>query len=84
MAIYAVAVKPLIRQLDRACPSSMQCWYADDDADDLVTLRKYWDKLAELGPGYGYFPNAVKTVLLAKQEHQQEARRLFADTGISI
>ena len=37
-----------------------------------------------MGPGYGYFPNAIKTVLLAKSEHQDEARRIFSGTGITI
>ena len=86
MTIYAIDIMPLIQQWERACPSTTQCWYADDDgaADDLLILRKYWDTLNEHGPGFGYFPNAIKTVLLAKQDYQQEAQHLFADTGITI
>ena len=47
MAIYAAAITPLIKSLGQACPSTTQCWYADDDgaADTLRTLRKYWDEL---------------------------------------
>ena len=43
MAIYAVAITPLIRQLQDTCPSITQCWYADDDmaADYAQTLRRY-------------------------------------------
>ena len=86
MAVYAVAITPLIRQLDHACPTTTQCWYADDNgaSDDLVALRHYWDELVKLGPCFGYFPNATKTTLLTKPEHSMEAHRLFSDTGITI
>ena len=86
MAAYAVATVPLIKQLERTCPSTTQCWFADDDgaASDLASLSQYWDELSQLDPGYGYFPNAIKTVLLAKPEHQDEARRIFSGTGITI
>lgn len=86
MAFYAVAITPLIQQLQNECPSTNQCWYADDDgaADKLVLLRRYWDKLVEIGPGFGYFPNAVKTILLPKPEHITEAKHIFAGTGIDI
>ena len=42
MAIYAVATVPLIKRLADACPTTTQCWYADDDgaADTLVSLRR--------------------------------------------
>ena len=60
MAIYAVAITPLIKKLAEVCPSTTQYWNADDDGavDDLVALRKYWDELGAIGPGYGYLPNA--------------------------
>ena len=86
MAFYAVAVMPLIRNLQTVCPSTIQCWFADDDgaADDLVTLRKYWTELERLGPGYGYFPNGSKTILLTRPERKAEAEGLFSDTEVSV
>ena len=42
------------------------------------------DKLREIGPGYGYFPNAKKTVLLTKPQHMQSAMELFGGTGVAI
>ena len=86
MAAYAVSTVPLIKQLERTCQATTQCWFADDDgaASDLASLRQYWDELSQLGPGYGYFPNAIKTVLQAKSEHQDGARRIFSGTGITI
>ena len=64
MAIYAVAITPLIKKLAEVCPSTTQCWYVDHDGsgDDLVALRRYWDELDAVGPRYGYFANASKTV----------------------
>ena len=86
MAIYAAAITPLIKSLGEACPSTTQCWYADDDgaADNLRTLRKYWDELLTLGPGYGYYPNAIKTILLTRPELHTEADHLFSGTGVTI
>ena len=47
-------------------------------------LRKYWDELTRAEPGYGYNPNASKTVLVTKPEQSKEADRLFADTGVVV
>ena len=86
MAIYAVAVTPLIRRLGQACPSVVQSWYADDDsaADTLASLRHYWDTVKEVGPGYGYYPNPTKTVLVTKPEHFSTAQEIFQHTGVAI
>ena len=40
--------------------------------------------LTEIGPSYGYFPNALKTHLLVKPEFVHDASVLFADTSITI
>ena len=86
MAIYAVAVTPLISRLAESCPAVRQSWFADDDsaAAALVSLRHYWGEVARVGPGYGYFPNPHKTVLLTKPEHLEAATRQFEGTGIRI
>ena len=36
-------------------------------------LRAWWDKVTELGPEYGYFPNPTKTWLVVKEEHLEAA-----------
>ena len=43
MALYAVAITPLIRRLQKSNPIVTQEWYADDDAAarTLPRLRKY-------------------------------------------
>ena len=84
--LIAVAIVPLIRQVDLSCLATNQCWFANDDGvgADLVSLRRYWDELLKSGPDYGYFPNASKTVLVVKPQHHDEVHHLFSDTGIKI
>ena len=86
MAIYAVAMMPLIDKLSECCPDVVQLWYADDDAGggQLLNLRQYWDGILEHGPGYGYYPNANKTTLIVKEQHSALALQLFRDTGIRV
>ena len=86
MALYAVAITPLIRHLNQEYPDVTQSWYADDDgaAANMEDLHHYWEELERRGPQYGYNPNASKTVLLTKPQHLVNALRLFASTGIEI
>ena len=41
-------------------------WYADDSAcsAELPRLREWFDKLCEMGPDFGYYPEPEKTVLV--------------------
>ena len=65
MAIYAVAITPLIEQLAQSCPSVTQCWYADDDGagDDLAGLRQYWINYASLVRVMDIFPTRSRPSL---------------------
>ena len=86
MAIYAVSTVPLIRWLSDACPEVHQTWYADDDpaAGLVARLQPYWDTIKAAGPGFGYYPNAAKTVLLVKPQYERKAREAFLGTGATI
>ena len=86
MAIYAVAVMPLINSLAAECSNVMQSWYADDasGAGSVSDLHVYWRNVLAKGPGYGYHPNPAKTVLLAKPAFLEEAHQCFAGTGVKI
>ena len=86
MAMYALAVKPLIGELNSDAPGVKQVWYADDasGAGTCEDLRKWWDSLQVHGAGYGYYPNASKTHLVVKTEHAVRAKEMFADTDINI
>ena len=84
MAMFALASVPLIRRIDT--DGAIQAWYADDASSGglLACIRKWWDQLTMYGPQYGYFPNAVKTWLIVKEDKHAEAVQLFEETGVKI
>ena len=86
MAMYALAITPLIDQLKTKCPEVHQAWFADDatGASTCEGLRSWWNKLTDRGPSFGYHPNASKTYLVVKQEHENSAREKFAGTDVHI
>ena len=82
--MYAVAIIPLIHQLED--DGIKQAWYADDATagGSLNCLKGWWDHMVEPGPDYGYFPNAVKTWLIVKEDYLKEPKDKFKDSGVSI
>ena len=85
MFFYAVAVLPLIRSLTSK-PNFVQCWYADDSAcaGKLSQIRLWLDKLIQLGPGYGYFAEPTKSVLVVAPQYEDAAKDNFKDLGITV
>ena len=69
MAMYAIATTPFIHHLNQE--GTKQVWFADDATagGSLKNLKAWWDQISELGPGFGYHPNAVKTWLVTKESH---------------
>ena len=55
MAMYALAVKPLITKLNWKVPKVKQVWCTDDanGADTCEDLRIFWDAIQKHGAGYG-------------------------------
>ena len=86
MAMYAIAVKPLIGDLKSDDPNVKQVWYADDatSTGTIQDLREFWDSLKQHGAKYGYHPNATKTHLVVNADYEAKARELFADTGVNV
>ena len=89
MAIYGLAVTPLIKELSNLCtPEELdQTWYADDSSSGgrLQRLKEWWLMLKEKGAPYGYIPKPSKTHLLVKnEEHLQLATELFQEEGETI
>lgn len=84
MAMYAIAITPLIHRLEDRI--NRQVWFADDATagGNLAHLRVWWDRISEIGPDYGYFPNATKTWLIVKDGSLEEATSLFQGMGVSI
>jgi len=64
----------------------IQSWYADDSqaAGKLRALRKWWDTLVLNGPPIGYFPKPSKTFLVVKKGLLEQAKLMFAGTGVNI
>ena len=89
MALYALGIKPLVDKLADTIDTATckQSWYADDSSatGKLEEIKRWWDKLCEIGPTYGYFPKASKTILILKDETLlHEAKSLFEHSGLQI
>ena len=72
MAMFALAIVPLIMKLMEVCQTVYQVWFADDAtaAASGEQLKQWWDALSIFGPHFGYSPNATKTILVVKDEHE--------------
>ena len=85
MAMYALGTLPLIHSsnLDKHI---QQVWYADDGSagGSLPNLLDWWNQLSCLGPKFGFFPNARKSVLLVKPDLLADAQQLFSDHNLNI
>ena len=86
MAFYAIATLPIINHLRAEHDMVRQIWYADDSGavGRLQQLRDWWEELVRIGRGYGYYPNATKTLLLVKPGHAALANDIFDGTGVQV
>ena len=83
MFLYAVGTMPLIRLLKN--PSLWtQVWYADDTSacGKLSHIRRWFDFLLEVGPGFGYYPNPRKSSIVAGFVSRSAAEYLFGSLGV--
>jgi len=82
--MYAVAVTPLIHRL--ADENMKQVWFANDASAGgrLEHIKNWWDNISQIGPEYGYFPNASKTWLIVKERNVEQAKQMFQGTGVVI
>lgn len=59
-------------------------------ADDITAvgtceaLKIWWDRLADLGPAFGYNPQPKKSWLVVKIQHEQKAKDIFQGTEIQF
>ena len=60
--------------------------YADDvtAGGALKDLKALWSTLCDLGPKFGYFPEASKSWLIVKKDKIEEATKLFKSCQIKI
>ena len=80
MGFYALGVRPLIDALEEFCQAVEECiqaWFADDASalGKLAQVKKWWAKLNEIGPKFGYFPKPSKSVLILKNPSLLERAR---------
>ena len=85
MLKYTIAVLPLIQALVDHDKWD-QNWYTDDSACCAVLprLREWFDKLSELRPDFGYYPEPRKTILVVDLKDEAETHGLFDELGVSV
>ena len=73
MAMYAVAITPLIHRLPDE--NIKQVWFADDASagGKIDHIKNWWDNISQIGPQYGYYPNASKTWIIVKEQDYERA-----------
>ena len=86
MAMYALAIRPLIDTLRDSEPEARQVWFADDAtaAGKLATIPQWWRLVTTASPKFGYYPNARKSHLKVKPELADEAKKMFENTNVQI
>ena len=75
LAMYALAIVPLIHKLKINAPDVKQVWYADDAtcAGSCEKLRQWWDNVERYGPLLGYYL-VPKHILLSRRNMFQKQR----------
>lgn len=88
MAIYALGITPLLASIrPEPDPDIRHVAFADDlgGAGKFRKMKYWWDKIVEVGPKLGYYPNASKSWLIVKSEAKRvEAEKIFEDTNVNI
>ena len=86
MAIYGIALTPLLKHLASCYPErdpEMVAFAVDlTNAERLSKLRSWWKVFLDVGPKYRYFPKPSKTILIFKPEYEPKAAEILDDTNI--
>ena len=87
MAMYAVAVTPLIQTFKSEEPSVKKCGLPMTPCTaggKIEALRRWWQCSSAIGPPMGYCPHGSKTHLIVKPEFQEDANHIFEGTRIVV
>ena len=86
MFCYGIGILPLIRKLEHEFPTVKQPWYADDAGAGgcFTDLRKFFQRLQEIGPAYGYFPEPTKSILIVRAHNCTIAKSSFKDLQFKV
>ena len=86
MALYGIALTPLVDILQENFPDVLQLWYADDAAtkgppDRVAACFKI---LCDLGPMLGYFPESEKSFAICPLATETEVKTAFAVEDLAV
>ena len=86
MAIYGIALLPMVELLRETEPELLQPWYADDGScyGNLGQIRNVFKLLEQIGPDFGYFPAGAKCWLTIPERMEEEVQQYLADNHRSI
>jgi hypothetical protein len=86
MFAYGIGMLPLIRRLKAEFPTVEQPWYADDAgaSGKFIEIRRFFRKLEEIGPDFGYFPEPSKSILVVRERNFEAAKIAFSDLGFKV
>ena len=86
MFIYGIGLLPLIRQLKAEFPTVQQPWYADDAGagGKFDAIRHHFERLQEIGPNFGYYPESSKSILIVPQHNYESALEYFQDLSFTV
>ena len=88
MGKYSCSLMPLVQTVAQSTSDASkvkQVWYADDAAGGgkLDEVLRWWERLNETGPLFGYYPKPAKTWLIVKPHCKEKAEKMFPDLQIS-
>jgi hypothetical protein len=77
---------PFIRARKVQFSETEQTWYADDAGagGKFDAIKHHFEKLEEIGPHYGYFPEPSKSILIVPQKNLADALIPFQDHEFTI
>ena len=91
ISLYAIATIPfvlMIMEIMSTSPddTSRMVAYADDftAGGTVKDLKYWWERLCELGPKFGYYPEASKTWLIVKNDFYEMTNTTFKSTKINV
>jgi hypothetical protein len=86
MFAYGLGILPLIHKLKAEFTNVNQPWYADDAGagGNFCSIQYFFECLQEIGPGFGYFPEPSKSILVVRKHNLDKAKSAFADQKFQI
>ena len=79
MVLYGLGLLLLIHALARRMPGTWQFWYADDAGlgVKLTVIGEFWTHLCEIVPRFRYYPEPIKSILVAHGGAKETAASHF-------